>query len=293
MNPVLSDVEVPGGALRVARFGTGSRVIVAVHGITASLMAWAGVARRLPAEWSLVAMDLRGRGHSAGLPGPYGLARHAEDVNLVARSVGAESDIVLTGHSMGAYVAALAAAGHDYARVVLVDGGLPRPLPPGADPDAVLEATLGPAIARLDQTFPDADAYVDFFRAHPAFAGAWTEEAEEYVRYDASGPEGTEGTEGTVRSRVRREPVREDGRWMLTEGETVDAALRAITSPLSLLRAPRGLLNQPVGFMPDELAAAWTGWLPALEDEVIDDCNHYTILFDDRCASLVAKHLSR
>jgi len=287
MNPVLSDVEVPGGALRVARFGTGPRVIVAVHGITASLMAWAGVARRLPAEWSLVAMDLRGRGHSAGLPGPYGLVGHAEDVNLVARSVGAESGIVLTGHSMGAYVAALAAAGHDYARVVLVDGGLPRPLPPGVDPDTVLEATLGPAIARLDQTFPDVGAYVDFFKAHPAFTGAWSEEAEEYVRYDASGPE------GAVRSRVRREPVREDGRWMLTEGETVGAALRSITSPLALLRAPRGLLNQPVGFMPDELAAAWRRRLPALEDEVLDDCNHYTILFDDRCASLVAKHLSR
>lgn len=287
MNPVLSDVEVPGGTLRVARFGTGPRVIVAVHGITASLMAWAGVARRLPAEWSLVAMDLRGRGHSAELPGPYGLARHAEDVNLVTRSVGAGSGVVLTGHSMGAYVAALAAAGHDYARVVLVDGGLPLPMPPGADPDAVLEATLGPALARLDQTFPSVDAYLDFFRAHPAFAEAWTEEAEEYVRYDARGPE------GAVRSRARREPVREDGRWMLTEGEAVGAALRAITSPLALLRAPRGLLNQPVGMLPDELAAAWTGRLPALEDEVIDDCNHYTILFDDRSASLVAERLSR
>ncbi|GAA4185970.1 hypothetical protein GCM10022252_17190 [Streptosporangium oxazolinicum] len=287
MNPVLSDVEVPGGALRVARFGTGPRVVVAVHGITASLMAWAGVARRLPAEWSLVAMDLRGRGHSADLPGPYGLAGHAEDVNLVARSAGAESGIVLTGHSMGAYVAALAAAGHDYARVVLIDGGLPLPLPPGADPDAVMEATLGPALARLDRTFPDVGAYVDFFKAHPAFAEAWTEEAEEYVRYDASGPR------GAVRSRARREAVREDGRWLLTEGEAVGAALRAITSPLSLLRAPRGLLNQPVGMLPDELAAAWARRLPALEDEVVDDCNHYTILFEDRCASLVAGHLSR
>ncbi|WP_436757105.1 alpha/beta hydrolase [Streptosporangium sp. V21-05] len=287
MNPVLSDVEVPGGTLRVARFGTGPRVIVAVHGITASLMAWAGVARRLPAEWSLVAMDLRGRGRSAGLPGPYGLARHAEDVNLVARSAGAGSGVVLTGHSMGAYVAALAAAGHDYARVVLIDGGLPLPMPPGADPDAVLEATLGPALARLDQTFPSVDAYLDFFRAHPAFAGAWTEDVEEYVRYDARGPE------GEVRSRARREPVREDGRWLLTEGEAVGAALRAITSPLSLLRAPRGLLNQPVGMLPDELASAWVRRLPALEDEVLGDCNHYTILFDDRPASLVAAHLSR
>ncbi|MEV6859702.1 alpha/beta hydrolase [Streptosporangium subroseum] len=287
MNPVLSDVEVPGGALRVARFGTGPRLIVAVHGITASLMAWNAVARRLPAEWSLVAMDLRGRGHSAGLPGPYGLPRQAEDVNLVARSVGAESDIVLTGHSMGAYVAVLAAAGHDYARVVLIDGGLPLPLLPGLDADATLDATVGPALARLDRTFPSADAYVDFFRAHPAFAGNWTDEVEEYVRYDAIGPE------GAVRSRVRREPVRQDGRWLLNKSEEIGAALHAVKSPLSLLRAPRGLLDQPVGMIPDELTATWKGRLPALEEELVEDCNHYTILFQDRCASLVARHLSR
>jgi pimeloyl-ACP methyl ester carboxylesterase len=286
VNPVLSDVEVPGGALRVARFGTGPRLIVAVHGITASLMSWNAIARRLPADWSLVAMDLRGRGHSAGLPGPYGLSRQAEDVNLVTRSVGAESDIVLTGHSMGAYVAVLAAAGHDYARVVMIDGGLPLPLLPGLDADATLKATIGPALARLSQTFPSTDAYVDFFKAHPAFAGNWTDEVEEYVRYDAIGPE------GAVRSRAQQEPVRQDGRWLLTEGEVIGAALHAVTSPLSLLRAPRGMLDQPVGMIPDELTTTWTRQLPALEDELVEDCNHYTIMFQDRCASLIAQHLA-
>ncbi|MGV9325343.1 alpha/beta hydrolase [Streptosporangium sandarakinum] len=287
VSPVFGEVAVPGGALRVARFGTGPRVVVAVHGITASLMSWGAVARRLPAGWSLVAMDLRGRGHSADLPGPYGLPHHAEDVNLVADSVGAARDIVLTGHSMGAYVAALAAAGRDYARVVLIDGGLPLPQAPGSDPDAVLAVTLGPALTRLERTFPSVEAYVDFFRAHPAFVGAWGPEVEEYVRYDATGPE------GAVRSRVRAEPVRRDGRWLLTEGEAIGDALRAARSPLSLLRAPRGLLDQPIGMLPEEVAAVWAGRLPGLRDEVVDDCNHYTILFDDRCASLVADRLTR
>ncbi|MFC7587658.1 alpha/beta fold hydrolase [Nonomuraea antimicrobica] len=113
------------GGQRIARFGTGARVIVAVHGITASLMAWSAVGRRLPEGWSLVAMDLRGRGHSASMPGPYGLDRHAEDVLRVAEYVGAGPEAVLTGHSMGAYVAALAGAQREFARVVLVDGGLP------------------------------------------------------------------------------------------------------------------------------------------------------------------------
>ncbi|MEU6779192.1 alpha/beta hydrolase [Nonomuraea angiospora] len=275
------------GGLRIARFGTGPRTIIAVHGITASLMAWGAVARRLPEEWSMVAMDLRGRGHSASLPGPYGLPRHAEDVLRVADHVGAGPDVVLTGHSMGAYVAALAAAERDFARVVLVDGGLPfPPLPEGVDVDKEMEATLGPALARLRQTFPTADAYVDFFKAHPAFVGHWNADVEAYVRYDLTGPD------GALRSRVAPEAVLQDGRWLRLESEAVAAALTAITSPLSLLRAPRGLLNQDVGMLPDDLARPWAARLPGLRDEVIPDCNHYTILFDDRCVSSVVAHLT-
>ncbi|MFD1535772.1 alpha/beta hydrolase [Nonomuraea guangzhouensis] len=276
--------EVDG--MRVATFGTGSRLIIAVHGITASLMAWATVARFLPGDWSLVAMDLRGRGHSAALPGPYGLARHAEDVLRVADHVGAGPETVLTGHSMGAYIAALAAAERDFARVVLVDGGLPLPMPGGADPDAVLEASLGPAVERLRRTFPSPEAYVGFFKEHPAFRRGWTADVEAYVRYDLT------GDEGALRSRVAGEAVREDGRWLFTESARIGAALAAIRAPLSLIRAPRGLLDQESGMLPDALAATWTARLPGLADEVIPDCNHYTIMFDDRCASIVADRLT-
>ncbi|SDJ20650.1 Pimeloyl-ACP methyl ester carboxylesterase [Nonomuraea maritima] len=272
---------------RIAVFGTGPRVIIAVHGITASLMAWAAVARKLPEEWSLVAVDLRGRGHSASLPGPYGLPRHAEDVLRVADHVGAGQDAVLTGHSMGAYVAALAGARRAFSRVVLVDGGLPLPMPEGADPDTVLSATLGPALERLRRTFPSAEAYVGFWKEHPAFAGdQWSPDVEEYVRYDLTGPE------GALRSRAVGEAVLADGRWMLLEAEAITAALTAITSPLHLIRAPRGLLDQEPGLLPDELVRPWTARLPGLRDELVPDCNHYTVLFDERCVATVVDHLT-
>ncbi|PZG12025.1 alpha/beta hydrolase [Nonomuraea aridisoli] len=277
--------EVDG--LRIATFGTGPRMIIAVHGISASLMAWTAVGRSLPEGWSMVAMDLRGRGHSASLPGPYGLPRHAEDVLRVADHVGAGPDAVLTGHSMGAYVAALAAARRAFGRVVLVDGGLPLPLPPGADPDAALAATLGPALERLRRTFPSAGAYVDFWKAHPAFAGPqWNADVENYVRYDLTGPE------GALRSRAVGEAVMEDGRWMHLEAKAIEAALTSITAPLRLLRAPRGLLDQSPGLLPDDLARPWTARLPELRDEVVPGCNHYTILFDERCVATVVDRLT-
>src|SRR5260370_35585474 len=84
----LINVRVDGGDLRVLAWGTGKRVAVAVHGITASAMSWQAVARHMPSDWTLAAPDLRGRGHSRDLPGPYGLGRHARDVAAGLRHFG-------------------------------------------------------------------------------------------------------------------------------------------------------------------------------------------------------------
>src|ERR1700740_2100012 len=98
------DIPVDRGDLRVLVWGTGRRVAVAVHGITASAMSWQAVARQMPADWMLAPPDLRGGGSSAHLPGPYGLERHAADVTAVLRHYGGFGvRPVLAGHSMGAY----------------------------------------------------------------------------------------------------------------------------------------------------------------------------------------------
>src|SRR6478609_8095911 len=108
MNPTPVTFDVPGGTLHGLRFGAGDRTVLAVHGITASAMAWPAVAAALPDDWSLVALDLRGRGASREMPGPFGMAAHADDVVTAAAALGGE--LVLVGHSMGAYVSVLAAA---------------------------------------------------------------------------------------------------------------------------------------------------------------------------------------
>ena len=109
MDPTRVSYDVSGGALHALRFGAGPRVVLAAHGITSTAMAWPAVAAELPDDWSMVALDLRGRGHSRDLPGPYGLRTHAADVCAVAEAIG--QPVVLAGHSMGAFVAVHAA--HD------------------------------------------------------------------------------------------------------------------------------------------------------------------------------------
>src|SRR5206468_8724220 len=78
VNPAFFDVPVRGGSLRVARWGEAERIVLGVHGITASSISLAPIARHLGEEVSLVAPDLRGRGGSSGLPGSYGIGVHAE-----------------------------------------------------------------------------------------------------------------------------------------------------------------------------------------------------------------------
>jgi lipase len=278
----LLNVPVHDGDLRVLLWGTGKRVAVAVHGITASGMSWQAVARHMPPDWTLAAPDLRGRGYSSDLPGPYGLDRHARDMAAVLRHFGGRP--VLAGHSMGAYVALLTRDAHPelVRRLVLVDGGLPLSLPEGVDPDAALDATLGPAIARLRQTYPDTEAYLDFWRAHPALAEHWTADVEAYARYDLT------GEEGRLRSRVAEDAVRADSRDVLAEKPFADALSR-LTRPTPLLTAPAGFFGAPPGVLPPELVAVWQERIPVLRPQTIPGVNHYTILFEPEAAAAVSQ----
>ncbi|CAN5700323.1 hypothetical protein BH20ACT2_BH20ACT2_16970 [soil metagenome] len=281
------DVPVAGGRLAVALAGrAGGPVVLAAHGITASHRAWVVVADRLGPDVACLAPDLRGRGQSASLPGPYGIGAHVEDLVAVLDHIGAVN-ATLVGHSMGAYVAARLAATRPerVSALVLVDGGLPLPAPAGADPDEVLAATLGPALARLSQTFASRQEHRDFWRAHPAFAGdAWTPAVEAYVDADLT------GTEPELRSRVSPEAVRADGRDLLVDAGVRHAVL-SVSCPTVLLRAPRGLLDQPDPLLPDDVVADHVAQVPGLIEEVVPDTNHYRIVLCDREAAVVAARI--
>ena len=281
----LFDIPVEGGDLRVLVWGSGKHVAVGLHGITASAMSWQAVARHMPSDWTLAAPDLRGRGHSRDLRGPYGADRHIADVTAVLRHFGGRP--VLAGHSMGAYVALLTRDAHPslIRRLVLVDGGLPRPVPDGIDPEAALEATLGPAMTRLRLTFPDTDAYLDFWRAHPALADHWTADVEAYARYDLV------GAPGQLKARAVEDAVRADGRDMLTEKPFADA-LSHLSKPTPLLTAPAGLLGEPPGFQPPDLVAEWQERVPNLRPHLVPDVNHYTIMYEAVGAAAVARAIT-
>lgn len=284
-------VPVDGGHLHVLTWGSGGQVAVAVHGITGSAMSWQTVARELPPGWTLAAPDLRGRGHSMALPGPYGLNRHVEDVAAVLDHFGHPA--VLAGHSLGANIALLtrdtypARAG----RLVLVEGGLPVPLR-GAHPGTILRSSLSVLLPQLRRTFPDAEACLDFWRRHPALAGYWTEDLADNVRYHLV------EVDGHLRSRTVEQAIRADSRDLLRMAGRFNDALLRLADPAPLLIAPAGTAGAAngagaaAGLYSSELVAVWQQRARQLCPQLIPEVNHCTILFAPAAARTVAGKIS-
>jgi len=284
------DVPVRGGNLRVgvwepeATEGAGPPTadvpaIVALHGVTASHRCWDMVAERLPG-FRIVAPDLRGRGRSNALPGPFGMSQHADDLANVLDFLAIPRAMVV-GHSMGGFVAVMFAHRHSgrTGGVLLVDGGLTLPMPEGLTTDSLI-AALGPAADRLTMTFPDHETYQQFWRVHPAFVDSWNKAVTDYVDYDLTGTAPEYRPSTTVEAMTEDIPDQYGTPAMLE-------AVAALPSPIILLRSPRGFFNDEPGLYPPDRIRYWQDQLPGLEVREVAGVNHYTILFSDTGADAV------
>jgi pimeloyl-ACP methyl ester carboxylesterase len=280
MSPERFDVPVEGGDLAAYRWPGGESVVVAAHGITSNHRSWGLVAAALDGAATLIAPDLRGRGRSNALPGPYSIERHADDLAAVVEAGGA-SQAVVAGHSMGGFVALALAERHPekVKSVVLVDGGPPLAVPPGIDVDEALTATLGPSMRRLDMTFPDRGAYRAFWQQHPAFVGIWCDEVEAHIQHDLVGepPE--------MRSSCNKEAVTVNGREMLDDDD-VRTLTERVDAPTYMLWAPRGMVDDPDGLYDERRVAS-------LENELVPDTNHFSILLGRPGAKRIAAAIRR
>jgi len=278
------DVPVRGGTLRTGVWGPqdpDASAVLAVHGVTASHRTWGLLAQELDGV-RLIAPDLRGRGRSNQLPGPFGMAAHADDLAAVmaAHKVGSA---VVVGHSMGAFASVVLARRHPelVQSLVLVDGGLPLQVPAGLSDEEVIRSVLGPAAERLAATFPSREAYRDFWRVHPAFADHWNALVEDYVDYDLAG-EPPLLRPSTNYAAMARDTADLNG------GAALMDALESLAVPAVLLRAPRGLLNEDAGLYTPGYVEQWARRLPELQVRDVPGTNHYTIVMDGPGAAAVA-----
>ena len=291
------DVAVEGGALHTGVWsprnaparssGTAGAeppapAVLLVHGVTSSHLAWQFVVGRLPGVRA-IAPDLRGRGRSNALEGPVGMPAHAADLARLLDALGA-GQVVVVGHSMGAFVSVVFAHLHPerVSRLVLVDGGLPLDVPAGLSPDELVAGVLGPTAARLSMRFENAGEYLDLWRRHPAFRGAWTPQLEAYLAYDL-----VDDGAGAFRPATSYATTADDT-VDLSTGTALPAALAGLRHPTRLITVPRGLQDEPPGlYAPSHLGRLLVAY-PGVAHERVDGFNHYTIVMSPGGADVVA-----
>lgn len=287
-----SRVAVPGGELAVLRWKAAvpdAPVLLLAHGITANALVWASVAEEIDGRAEVIAPDLRGRAGSRGITGPWGITTDGQDLVAVLDAFGIDRADVLGGHSLGAFIGATAALTYPerFGRFVAVDGGLGFPLPPGADPDAVLEAVVGPAVKKLSMTFADADVYLDFHRAHPSFVGNWSEPLTAYLVRDT-----LVLPDGQAVSSCIEDAIRADGRQVIVDSR-MRTAINELTCPVEFLYAARGMLNEAQGLYDESRLVLGGLDRDRVRVELVPDTNHYTVIGPGAGAQAVARALLR
>ena len=178
--PIMKKVKGDGAEINLAIWEGADTPILCVHGITANCRSWDVLAAALTPKHRMLAMDLRGRGRSDKPPSGYSLEQHIRDI------IGLMDDMrldraVLMGHSLGAFISLVFGAQHPERvdRIILVDGG------GKLSPDQLEEvfAAIKPALDRLGQVFPSADAYIEAMKSAP-YIHPWSPAIESYYRYE-------------------------------------------------------------------------------------------------------------
>jgi pimeloyl-ACP methyl ester carboxylesterase len=114
------------GRVRVSSGKANGPPLLFLHGLSRCGRDFATFTPSVASKWQIHAIDFRGHGRSARVPGKYHVADYVRDAVAVVRTLATEP-VVVFGHSLGALVAAaVAAAEPEGVRAVVLED------PPGA-----------------------------------------------------------------------------------------------------------------------------------------------------------------
>jgi pimeloyl-ACP methyl ester carboxylesterase len=269
------------GGLAVTEWpGTGATVLC-LPGLTSASGAWQPLADALPGH-RVISVDLRGRGGSVAATGPTGLRAHADDLAMVIRELDLH-DVVLVGHSMGAFLAPLVATEvpDRIDRLVLIDGGVDPRFPAIMGP-AVIRMVFRRQLRAMVRDWPSAEAFAKKQHLDKIVVGR------EDLRPRVLGVlrDVLAKTPGGVRPLLDVDRCVADAVDSFT-GADVRNAVSRVKQPIDLLLAEHGRYHGAKTFISDKALAAVRRDIPQLTVQRLPG-NHVTILFAPEVAVAVA-----
>lgn len=254
-------------------------VVFCLSGLGSHAPTWAPFAASVPSA-RLFGIDLRGRGDGQAMSGPTGLKQHAADVAGVLQALDL-TDVVLVGHSMGAYLAPQVsqAAPARVRKLVLVDGGIRPGLPFFMRPGLVRK-TFRKQLSAADRTFPSVEALAQKARMGSMIAGREDLEPLLLGILDAESRR-----DDGYRPKIDVDRAVEDAVDCFF-GPDHDPALAALTVPAEVFLAThqKGTSGKP--FISDKAVATAVAQQPLLHVTRLEG-NHVTVLFAPEVAAAV------
>ncbi len=244
--------------------------LIVLHGLSANAHFFDGLAASsLPNR--LLAVDLRGRGHSDKPETGYEMAEHAADIIGLMDNLGLDQ-VILAGHSYGGLLTCYLAANFPerVSKCIVMDSGFMHPS---------VKELIKPSLDRLTQQIPSWEAYRDAVKNAAYWQGFWDTAVENYYRADVQSYD-----DGSVQARSKPENI----------AEAVDKALAEpwnqifghVQQPTIMLHA-MGPFGAPgsMPVLPLEQAQETVGALPNCRYRTVPG-NHMTMLFGDNAETL-------
>jgi pimeloyl-ACP methyl ester carboxylesterase len=247
----------------------GGPVVLALAGLGGTGISWAYLAEALPGA-HVVAPDLRGRGDACGMSGPSGLRAHAQDCARVLEELDL-GDVVVIGHSMGAYLAPLVAqeAAGRIRMLVLIDGGIPPKLPFFMRP-ALTKMAFKKEMGSVDRAWESVEALAAKGKIDRMVASRPDLKPLVYrILQDQAGPD--------LRPRADIDRCADDAADTFF-GSSVVTALEALTVPADVLLAENKKWEGQGPFISEKAVAPWRTRQPLLRVNRLKG-NHMTVLF--------------
>jgi esterase len=258
-------VNVNGNDIQLADYQGENGTIIAIHGLTGTHKNMHYYAEKFKRSHRFIAIDLRGRGNSAETDAEPSIFKHAEDVLGLIGKLEIKNPILL-GYSMGAFIAAIVASKLKSTKaVIFLDGA--------AKASQHQRNIVQPSLGRLSRKFSSKEHYVEEIKKIYTNLGIkWNDVLQSTVEYEVV-PVGNNWENKSTASRIVADF---ESFFSFDPHETCSQ----IECPVLLVYAEGNIGSMPPLFYLTDYEQ--TRQSTKTIETVISDCNHYTMVFENR-----------